>query len=74
MTKEVKTFEENLDRLEKIVNQLEQGDIPLEEALDKFQDGIELSRNLKKKLLDAEETLTKIVSEDGTEADFEINQ
>lgn len=73
MTKELKTFEENLNTLEQIVNQLEQGDIPLEEALDKFQDGIKLSRNLKQKLQDAEETLTKIVSEDGTEENFEIN-
>lgn len=73
MTKELKTFEENLNTLELIVNQLEQGDIPLEEALDKFQDGIKLSRNLKQKLQDAEETLTKIVSEDGTEENFEIN-
>jgi exodeoxyribonuclease VII small subunit len=71
MTKEAKTFEENLENLEKIVNQLEQGDIPLEEALDKFQEGITLSRDLKKKLQDAEETLTKVVSENGTEEIYE---
>ena len=54
--------------------QLEQGDVPLEEALDKFQEGISLSRDLKKTLQDAEETLAKIVTADGSEEIFENNQ
>ncbi|HQJ16120.1 MAG TPA: exodeoxyribonuclease VII small subunit [Candidatus Omnitrophota bacterium] len=50
-------FEEALKRLEKIVEELEQGDLSLDEALKKYQDGIELSRlctarleNAKKKI------------------------
>lgn len=73
MAKNEKTFDESLVKLEKIVEQLEQGDIPLEEALDKFQEGITLSRELKNTLKDAEETLAKIVTEDGSEAVFEEN-
>ena len=65
------TFEESLQELESIVQRLEKGDVPLEEALDKFQEGIVLSRNLKNTLKDAEETLAKIVTEDGTEENFE---
>jgi len=67
MAEEDKTFDESLTKLEKIVEKLEQGDIPLEEALDKFQEGITLSRDLKKTLQDAEEKLAKTVSEDGNE-------
>lgn len=71
MTKEDKKFDESLKELEEIVGKLEQGDIPLEEALDKFQEGISLSRDLKKKLKNAEDTLAKIVTEDGSEEIFE---
>lgn len=71
MTKSEKTFDESLAELEKIVEKLEQGDVPLEEALDKFQEGITLSRDLKKTLQEAEETLAKIVAEDGSEEIFE---
>ncbi len=71
MTAQEKTFDESLTELEKIVEQLEQGDVPLEEALDKFQEGITLSRKLKKTLQDAEESLAKIVTENGDEELFE---
>ena len=67
MAKQEKTFDESLLELEKIVAKLEQGDVPLEEALTKFQEGITLSRDLKKTLEDAEKTLAKLVTEDGNE-------
>lgn len=71
MTSKEKTFDESLKELEKIVERLEQGDVPLEEALDKFQEGISLSRDLKKKLQNAEEILAKVVTENGDEEVFE---
>lgn len=71
MTRKDKTFDESLAELEKIVAKLEQGDVPLEEALDKFQEGITLSRDLKKTLQDAEKTLAKVVTEEGNEEIFE---
>ena len=37
-------FEEALKKLEKIVEDLERGDLSLDEALKKYQEGIELSR------------------------------
>lgn len=74
MTKKEKSFDESLKELEDIVNKLEEGDIPLEEALDKFQEGIGLSRSLKSKLKDAEDTLAKIVKEDGKEELFEAEE
>lgn len=62
-----KTFDEAMAELEEIVNQLEQGDVPLEKALDQFQEGIKLSRHCKSIVEDAEKTVTKMVSENGTE-------
>jgi exodeoxyribonuclease VII small subunit len=37
-------FEDALKKLEKIVEELENGDLPLDEALKKYQEGVELSR------------------------------
>lgn len=42
MTK--KTFEQSLKKLEQIVQELESGDLPLEKALQKFEEGIKLSK------------------------------
>ncbi|HCM89328.1 MULTISPECIES: exodeoxyribonuclease VII small subunit [Vagococcus] len=72
MVKEKKqTFEASLAELEEIVKQLETGEVPLEDALDQFQKGIELSKLCQDTLTNAEETLTKIMSEDGQEVPFE---
>ena len=69
-------FDTALKELEEIVSKLEQGDVPLEEALDQFQEGIKLSRLCKKTLQEAEETMTKIVDENGKESTLEndLNQ
>lgn len=53
------TFEESLQELEQIVTRLEQGDVPLEEALDAFQKGMVLSKQCKDTLAKAEKSLTK---------------
>ena len=47
-------FEEALNKLEKIVSKLEKGDIPLEESLKFFEEGIRLSRLCNQKLDEAE--------------------
>jgi len=65
------TFEQNLSQLETIVNQLEQGDVPLEQALDQFQKGVALSKLLQTTLEGAEKTLTKMMDENGNEVPFE---
>lgn len=64
-------FEEAMQQLEQIVAQLEQGDVPLEEALEQFQKGVALSKFCKDKLENAETTLTKIVNENGEETLFD---
>ena len=47
-------FEEQLNELQEIVNKLESGNVPLEDALSEFQAGVKLSRELEKKLNDAD--------------------
>lgn len=68
---EEKTFEQQMDELEEIVNKLEQGDIPLEEALSQFQKGIQLSKKLQDKLENAETTLAHVIDDQGNETIFE---
>lgn len=63
-------FEEAMQQLEEIVTSLERGDVPLEEALDQFQKGVSLSKFCKETLQNAEQTLTKIVDENGKEKLF----
>ena len=66
-----KTFEENLQDLEAIVTKLETGDVALEDAIDEFQKGMALSKNLQKTLEDAEKTLVKVMQADGTETEMD---
>ncbi len=47
-------FEECLQRLEKIVDQLERGDVPLEQALALFEEGMKLSNDCRSELESAE--------------------
>jgi len=47
-------FEECLDRLEKIVGELEKGDVSLDRALELFDEGMKLSGSCRKELEEAE--------------------
>lgn len=73
MTENNLTFEQELQMLEAIVGKLEQGDVPLEEALAQFQKGVALSKKLQETLQNAENTLTKVINEEGQEVIFEAN-
>lgn len=67
MATEKNNFEQQLNDLEKIVTNLENGNVPLEDALKEFQAGVKISRELDKKLTSAEETVAKLIDSDGTE-------
>ena len=69
MSKE-KKFEENLADLEAIVQKLESGQVPLEEAISEFQKGMKLSKDLQETLDQAEKTLVKVMQADGSETDL----
>jgi exodeoxyribonuclease VII small subunit len=56
-------FEEALNKLEKIVSKLEKGDIPLEESLKLFEEGIRLSRLCNQKLDEAEKRVEVLLKD-----------
>lgn len=58
-------FEECLQRLEQIVDQLEAGDVPLEQALKLFEEGIQLSNSCRKELEDAEGKVEILLRQNG---------
>ena len=65
------SFEDQLTKLQEIVNQLEQGNVPLEEAIEQFQAGIKLSKQLQQKLTSAEKTLGHLIDDNGEEKEYE---
>jgi exodeoxyribonuclease VII small subunit len=71
-----KTFEQSLSALEKIVDELESGDLPLEKALKKFDEGMALSRQCSRMLDETEKKVTQLVGEtmeSTIESPFEID-
>jgi exodeoxyribonuclease VII small subunit len=55
------SFEEAMKRIEKIVSDLEKGDLPLEESLDRFEEAVRLARSCQTKLEKAEARIMKLV-------------
>ena len=74
MTDKKKRFEEQLSELEQIVSNLENGAIPLDDALTQFQTGVELSKNLEQKLAQAEATVAKLMDEDGKLQPLDVSE
>ncbi len=58
-------FEESLSALEKVVAQLESGDLPLERALEIFEDGVGLARRCQSQLEEAERKVEVLLRERG---------
>jgi exodeoxyribonuclease VII small subunit len=57
------TFETSLNELEKIVKQLEDGDLPLEESLKLFETGVKLSRECRERLTNAERRIQVLMKD-----------
>ncbi len=69
-----KSFEASIEKLEQIVNDLESGDLSLEESIKKFEEGVKLSKTCSKKLDETEKKISVLLADsDGniTEQDFE---
>ena len=61
MAKKKEKFEEALQKLEAIVTQMEEGDLPLEETLKAFEEGVRLARYCASKLDEAERKVAKLM-------------
>jgi exodeoxyribonuclease VII small subunit len=72
MSEKNQSFEEALLQLEEIVAKLEQGDVPLEEAIDYYKDGMNLSKVCHDKLKNIEEKMSVILGEDGQMRPFSV--
>lgn len=64
MEQEKLSFEKAMSELEKIVEMLEKGDMTLDESIEAFQKGIELSRYCSKRLDEIERKITVLVEDD----------
>lgn len=68
------TFEDAMLQLEEIVEKLEQGDVPLEESIDLYQQGMKLSKVCHTKLKNVERKMDTIMHEDGKEEPLVIQE
>ncbi|CDA60737.1 exodeoxyribonuclease VII small subunit [Clostridium sp. CAG:524] len=71
--KEMK-FEDQVRALEKIVSELESGELGLDDAIVKYTEAMKLIDFCEKKLNSATETINKLVEENGKITDFKINE
>lgn len=58
-----KTFEQAMQELEKIVEELEAGDLPLEKAMNKFEEGIQLTRFCTNRLDETEKKINILLQD-----------
>ena len=57
------TFEKAMEKLEKIVQELESSDLPLEKAIKKFEEGVQLSKFCSEKLDETEKKITILLKD-----------
>lgn len=62
-TTDLKQFEQQLARLEAIVNELENGELSLEESLSRFEEGVNLSKQCQLNLAQAEQRVNELYSD-----------
>lgn len=69
-------FEQAMEDLEKIANELEKGDLDLDTSVSKFEEGMKLSKKCNEILENAEKKITILLQKDGelVEEDFTSNE
>lgn len=72
MAKTEAKFEEKITELEKIINELENGEIDLDESINKYMMAMKLVKECDEKLKNIEEQVNKMVLENGKVKDFEL--
>ena len=71
MSKKPKSFESSLEQLERIVAALEEGDRPLDEALELFEKGVKLTRECQTRLEEAERKIQTLLRDSEGEPTLE---
>ena len=74
--KNEKSFEKNLKELEESVKSIEEGELPLKETLEKFENGLKLSKLCTKELEMAKQKIEKLTQKEGevVSEPFEIKE
>lgn len=67
MTSKTPSFEQSMQELETLVEEMEKGDLPLESALEKFEKGINLARTSQQLLKSAEQKVQVLMEKNGEE-------
>ena len=73
MSKNEKKFEDKIKELEKIINELENGNTNLDESIEKYTKAMKLVKECDDKLKGIEKEVSKIVNSDGKLEDFSID-
>ena len=68
------TFEEKIKLLEEIVKELEGGEMPLDEAIEKYTSAMKLAKECSDKLNEVSEKVNKIMLENGKLEDFTVSE
>lgn len=69
-----KTFEEEMEELEAIVERLEDGNVTLEEAINLFQEGMALSKSCHHKLETIEKKIDQLIDAEGNVSPFNVQE
>ena len=72
MAKQEAIFEEKLKELESIIADLENGEIDLDQSIEKYTRAMKLVKECDEKLKSVEEQVSKLVTEEGEIQDFEM--
>ena len=68
------SFEEKIKKLESIVNELESGEVNLDDAISKYTEAMKLSKECSLKLNEVSEKVNKILMDNGKLEDFEVKE
>ncbi|WP_173916192.1 exodeoxyribonuclease VII small subunit [Halobacillus sp. Marseille-Q1614] len=68
------SFEEAMKQLEEIVQKLETGEVPLEKAIQYYQEGMQLSKLCNEKLGSVEKQMQQILNEHGEFEAFDVQE
>lgn len=71
---EENNFEDNLKELEEIVLKLENGEVPLDEAINEFHKAMVLVKSCDDKLNDAKDSIAKLVKDNENIIDFNVEE
>lgn len=68
------SFEENIRNLEKLVKELESGEVDLDNAINKYTEAMKIAKVCSDKLSNAQNQINKILNDNGQLEDFEVKE